>query len=1090
MLTLFLAFFMLLTLLPFEALAAPYHPETEEDKTSYTTLKFSCTPSYAVVHLYNEKGKEIYPIDSENRYLAFAGEYSYIARADGYYDYEGTVSVDGNYGLQMAYPVLTPIESMPTPSFLPTPEPVPDTVLVRFYCTPSYTTVRVYDDYGNQYYTQADGCFWLESGWYTCYVEASGYIAESMRWYVEADTNGEQIIYAVLDPLATPTPTPTPVPIPISTPIPTPTPTPVLTPIPTRVPTPTSTPIPTPAPTPSVAIGQTEIISAYAAELKTHRNSILAYDWQSLRYPYDVSTSRQVALYDITGDGLPELLYIGVPDGITAQRSTATLYILTYANGSIQKLFELENIGLLAGNGQRYCLFQGNDGSLYMFSSIGDGGSFSTDQIFRFSFQNNTIQQNLILRCRTTYDEERPGVALGITFSDGSVEISEQEYKNRFSFIVSSVKQVIYYSMLGDETFKLPGGIANISMTYADAITYLEGGSAPSGESPAEQTPSPSIDVTPLPTSDVTPLPSSNVTPSPTSDVTSSPSSDTTSSPVSNDTSLPYGELITSNNHNYIFNAPFISPWFYPVDFVNSLVYFYDVTGDGKPEMILINDNSRNQSAEGEYVFADVDDELVILSQAEVYSNLRERIRRETAYSLDAAAEKVYRDTALKLYRAMWIRIKNSSSPSGPDESMKPEFYALMQALFDSVNGPGQTEGYAYYKSFPDEWAWYQQWMSILSGKLEDVDTYLSEREFLIFNAMKMASTGESVKLTKMESLPPEVDSWEELMNLNEDLWLRVSSRWLTTDENKSENVEIFHQLLNEYKSGDLDPALLSLKLRYLGFQGDYIRETINKLDVMVTVSTFSDILKTYGKIASISNSVADVMNQCALLNGLDFEQLDAIADLYISQGSEAQRDAGMILKEFSEASPNMRTIMILTGKGSSILLDKLLGLVDLTKAAGSGIAVLYNSFISIANTIGGLTDLPTKFHALNYAVENVQTCWNAFYVARANFAAFPSDVSFQQAYYAYLNYYEAVVLSEDAFVDLVEAGQKAWAREFIGMGEPLRIAAERAAANSDNLHTLVNKVRAVYGQWQNGSGEEACTNLLAVIRHPYDNVY
>ncbi|MBQ5522670.1 MAG: zinc ribbon domain-containing protein, partial [Oscillospiraceae bacterium] len=217
-------------------------------------------------------------------------------------------------------------------------------------------------------------------------------------------------------PTATPTPTPRPTPTPTQTPAPTPTRTPTPTPFPTYAaqtnytyPTATpynaayppiyatSTPYPYsysyptatpyyyyPTPTPTPAPTPTPITEVFLRELLNNGTPIQGYNWQNTALDSSDGTTRQVAFTDVTGDGVPELLYLR-----TAQNGNphAEIRIGTYSNGSYREIYRFDQLDDRTGT-HPYCFFQlKGDSALYAY--LNDPNPYNNAKLFKLSTQSN-----------------------------------------------------------------------------------------------------------------------------------------------------------------------------------------------------------------------------------------------------------------------------------------------------------------------------------------------------------------------------------------------------------------------------------------------------------------------------------------------------------------------------------------------------------------------------------------------------------------------------------------------------------------------------------------------------------------------------
>ena len=421
-------------------------------------------------------------------------------------------------------------------------------------------------------------------------------------------------------PVASPTPTPSPTPSPTPAPSPTPSPTPVPTPFPTYNPTSYATPTPynaaypsiygtaTPYPytyptatpyyySPTPAPTATPVADVYLSQLLNASTSIQAYNWQNSALDSSDGTTRQVAFCDVTGDGVPELLYLR-----TAQNGNprAEIRIGTYSSGSYREIYSFNQLDDRTGT-HPYCFFTlKGDNALYAY--LNDPDPYNNARFFKLTSQSNG-----------TFDGS---YLMGMTVSAGQTQYStsygsctEAEFNSVLSQIRQNLDKVVFSGhMRSDGVFAIPAGITNISVTYEQAVSSLIGGTNLNGyytvtdgisNGSAAKTPVPQITTTPVaPTAPIiTPAPA--VTPVPLPTATQPvvvPTVAPTIVPTVAPTAVPqitwsgaFKDELTSNR-NSILNYSWQNGYAFMGDQVSAShpVAFTDFTGDGQFDMLYI----------------------------------------------------------------------------------------------------------------------------------------------------------------------------------------------------------------------------------------------------------------------------------------------------------------------------------------------------------------------------------------------------------------------------------------------------------------------------------------------------------------------
>ena len=325
-------------------------------------------------------------------------------------------------------------------------------------------------------------------------------------------------------PTATPSPTPRPTPTP--TPSPTLTPTPVPTPFPTYRPSATPTPAsgyypsvyttptpyysystPTPyyypTPTPTPAPTATPITDVFLRELLDAGTSIQNYNWQNTALDSADGVTRQVAFCDVTGDGVPEMLYLR-----TAQSGSprAEIRIGSYSNGSYKEIYRFDQLDDRTGT-HPFCFFQlKGDTSLYAY--LNDPNPYNNAKFFKLSSRSNGTFDGTYLMGMTVS-------STGTQYSTTYGNCTEAEFNTVLTQQIQQNLDKIVFSghMRSDDVFLIPSGITNISVTYEQAVSSLISGTnltsyytVTDGKSNGGAAKTPTPQVTPVPTLPTAPV--------------------------------------------------------------------------------------------------------------------------------------------------------------------------------------------------------------------------------------------------------------------------------------------------------------------------------------------------------------------------------------------------------------------------------------------------------------------------------------------------------------------------------------------------------------------------------------------------------
>ena len=227
--------------------------------------------------------------------------------------------------------------------------------------------------------------------------------------------------------------------------------------------------------------------SAYVDILKENEGSIKEYDWQqeingsSLDYSSDGEThggiGRQIAICDINGDEIPELLFMKKGDN----NYFAELFIYTYEDGEAKEINysipdesggrKFQDVQVAAGTS--FVIFKGEEkNSLYMFNSIGDVNW--RYKIYKFNINGREMKltstmENHLIQDNGTYKDEYNIDGKEISISEGA-----KAFKDTFAGLK---KTLIYSGREGEQKdcsiwLKFKSEEA-LSMSYEDAIKKL-----------------------------------------------------------------------------------------------------------------------------------------------------------------------------------------------------------------------------------------------------------------------------------------------------------------------------------------------------------------------------------------------------------------------------------------------------------------------------------------------------------------------------------------------------------------------------------------------------------------------------------------
>ena len=216
-----------------------------------------------------------------------------------------------------------------------------------------------------------------------------------------------------------------------------------------------------------------DVYAAYLKTLQDYRDVILNYN-QRQNNP----VQRVIAVCDIYGDSVPELLFAAAPSTDTTY---CTFAILTYENGAVKPIYFNKHFDSLVAGGSHYFFFQMNgDKTLYHYDSNGD--SAMTYMLDRMEMgASGTLEYDRVLTCT-----QRPGEPVNgqrqfiYSYENASGEISSEEFIAQWMDIMNRRARIVLTAHADSEL--LLGDISsleNIAMTYNEAIAFLSGRDLP-----------------------------------------------------------------------------------------------------------------------------------------------------------------------------------------------------------------------------------------------------------------------------------------------------------------------------------------------------------------------------------------------------------------------------------------------------------------------------------------------------------------------------------------------------------------------------------------------------------------------------------
>ena len=192
---------------------------------------------------------------------------------------------------------------------------------------------------------------------------------------------------------------------------------------------------------------------------------------------------RLVAFSDIYGDKQPEMVFLSfeMVEDIYSTYPKFELTGVTYENGQIKVVLPGMICDAPVQGSSTYLLFKADDSKiLYGICEWSEFRESEGTDIIRFSEQNGVLAQEVLFKryfeCDANWDDFESDVWTK-SFTKGGENLSEQNFKRQVNEFLSNMTEIVYLGSSFPENgdYYINPSARNISMTYDDAFTYLQG---------------------------------------------------------------------------------------------------------------------------------------------------------------------------------------------------------------------------------------------------------------------------------------------------------------------------------------------------------------------------------------------------------------------------------------------------------------------------------------------------------------------------------------------------------------------------------------------------------------------------------------
>ena len=417
------------------------------------------------------------------------------------------------------------------------------------------------------------------------------------------------------------------------------------------------------------------------------------------------------------------------------------------------------------------------------------------------------------------------------------------------------------------------------------------------------------------------------------------------------------------------------------------------------------------------------------------------------------------------------VTVTATSAPAGSHIPTEEEIAAVREAqklklihdklvpVLEDVKAPYQSRGVHYYKSLGDSWSGFMWAMSMLQLDFSQINTYENEINFLISNALKAAaaeseSTANPINLWGPQLVLDNVNTVTDLAQMSTAALIHVFAGnmgdWL-----KISDPSLMENIISDYTVGLIDLNTAAGRIANIPGGAGHGNMTALKqrLQTYRKINKFSETLKSINIAGIVCNDVVEAFNEIALLECINFDQLEAVARGYLA-GNGVIHDAGEALMEFCNVTEEARVALILYGKGKRLMLDVITASIDF----GGNAVLVFKLTVGALDALTGSTSLPRKFQDMNYAVNGADACWAYYQEKRSEYKWNPSPLNARQVLYTLKNYHESIALADSLFYDLVNGAQTLPFHELY-LGDPVVRAAARASTNAAQQHAKSDAV-------------------------------
>lgn len=218
----------------------------------------------------------------------------------------------------------------------------------------------------------------------------------------------------------------------------------------------------------------------YLQVLKEHETNIRDYSqyWQPLdSEEFETNTeNHSIALSDVTGDGVPELLFVEKSPSSEEYVEYGALNIFTVENGAAKQIYYVDHWETQVAGGDVYALFQ-IEGETTLYSCNGMQDEMTNEDYSRYNVQpDGMLQEEPLMSRLREPNEDYTGTVDTCTI--GGQPATPEEFQTQLDALTSRMSKLLIYNCGAHDDNANAAMIAAEAdyLTYEEAVALLSDG--------------------------------------------------------------------------------------------------------------------------------------------------------------------------------------------------------------------------------------------------------------------------------------------------------------------------------------------------------------------------------------------------------------------------------------------------------------------------------------------------------------------------------------------------------------------------------------------------------------------------------------